>query len=216
MALRLTRIDELTRGDHWYLQEPDDCYYLGEYTARRGFAFSETNQLIANFKKPVNRRGQPDWKYKGSAIQRAGSAFRGALPEGWLERATLVPVPPSKAQDDPLYDDRMLQMLTVATQGLQGDVRELVSQLQSTEAAHLSNVRPTPADLIANYAIEEAAANARPAPEVIGVFDDLLTTGCHFIAMKAVLEARFPGIPILGFFIARRVPESDFAAIGGE
>ena len=209
MALRLTRIDDLTRGDHWYLGEPDECYYLGEYTARKSFAFSETNQLIANFKKSVQRRGNPDWKYKGAAVQKAGSAFRAALSTAWLSRATLVPVPPSKAHGDPLYDDRMLQMLAVATQGLQADVRELVRQARSTEAAHLSDARPTPADLIANYAIDEPVA-AEAEPTVIGAFDDLLTTGCHFRAMKSVLEARFPGVPVLGFFVARRVPESDF------
>ena len=38
--LRLTKIDDLTRPDHSYLTAADDCYFLGEYTARKGFAFS--------------------------------------------------------------------------------------------------------------------------------------------------------------------------------
>jgi len=41
------------------------------------------------------------------------------------------------------------------------------------------------------------------------VFDDFLTTGSHFRAMTSVLEAEFPGVPITGLFIARRVPQSD-------
>ena len=48
---RLTEIDDLARPDHWYLTPEDDCYFLGEYTARKGFVFSATNQLVLNFKK---------------------------------------------------------------------------------------------------------------------------------------------------------------------
>jgi hypothetical protein len=44
-----------------------------------------------------------------------------------------------------------------------------------------------------------------PAPVRIGVVDDVLTLGAHFRAMKHVLQQRFPGVPVVGFFIARRV-----------
>jgi hypothetical protein len=50
---RLTEIDDLTRPDHFYLMADDACYFLGEYTARKGFAFSPTNQLVLNFKKSL-------------------------------------------------------------------------------------------------------------------------------------------------------------------
>ena len=42
-----------------YLTAMDECYFLGEYTARKGFAFSATNQLILNFKKAMNKRNSP-------------------------------------------------------------------------------------------------------------------------------------------------------------
>lgn len=51
--MRLTKIDELTRGQHYHLSEDDTCYFFGEYTARKGYAFSNTNNLIHNFKKGV-------------------------------------------------------------------------------------------------------------------------------------------------------------------
>jgi hypothetical protein len=45
---------------------------------------------------------------------------------------------------------------------------------------------------------------ARPSvaryPQVIGLFDDVLTTGAYFRAAS--------GVRIVGFFIARRVPEA--------
>lgn len=71
--------------------------------------------------------------------------------EGWLKAATLIPVPPSKIEGDPLYDDRIFRV----------------------------------------------------------VFDDLLTTGAHFKAMKSALMERFAAAKITGVFLARRVPETD-------
>jgi hypothetical protein len=58
---RLTKIDDLTRPDHSYLTAADVCYFLGEYTARKGFAFSATNRLIFNLKKSMDRRGRSEW-----------------------------------------------------------------------------------------------------------------------------------------------------------
>jgi hypothetical protein len=68
---RLTKIDDLARPDHWYLTPEDDCYFFGEYTARKGFAFSATNQLTLNFKKGLDKSVTPQWKYKGRARRRS-------------------------------------------------------------------------------------------------------------------------------------------------
>ena len=57
---RLTRIDALARPDHGYLTEDDHCYFIGEYTARKGFAYSASNNLLLNFKKGMDRRGRPE------------------------------------------------------------------------------------------------------------------------------------------------------------
>ena len=53
-------------------------------------------------------------------------AWQGAPP------LTLVPVPPSRARDDPLYDDRMTRMLQAIWTGQQADIRELIVQTEST------------------------------------------------------------------------------------
>jgi predicted amidophosphoribosyltransferase len=86
-------------------------------------------------------------------------------------------------------------------------VRELVLQQRSTAAAHESNDRPRPRDLVALYDIDETKAD--PEPQRFVVFDDLLTTGSHFKAVAQVLGDRFPDKPIIGLFIARRAPGSD-------
>jgi len=74
---RLSQIDELTRVDHWYLEDGDQCWYLGEYTARKGYAGSETNNLILNLKKPMDRRERPEWRYKERAIATVASVLHG-------------------------------------------------------------------------------------------------------------------------------------------
>jgi len=44
----------------------------------------------------------------------------------------------------------------------------------------------------------------------IGILDDVLTAGTHFRAMQTVLSDRFPGVPIIGLFVARRVFQNPF------
>ena len=81
---RLTKVDALAQ-DHWYLDESDECYFFGEYTAGGGYQFSPTNQLIFNLKKGVERRNQPEWRYKEQAIHAVAAAFQRAIKSEALE-----------------------------------------------------------------------------------------------------------------------------------
>ena len=64
---RLTKIDDLTRPDHAHLTADDACYFIGEYTARQGYSYSPTNNLILNFKKSVDRRHRREWHFAAAA-----------------------------------------------------------------------------------------------------------------------------------------------------
>ncbi len=208
---RLTEIDDLTRPDHYYLDASDICLFLGEYTARKGFSFSATNQVVLNFKKSVDRRGRPEWQHKERAIREVGHAFAGAIKGEWLANTTLVPIPPSKAKADPFYDDRMLRMLRAIPAAQSLDIRELLTQRQTMEAAHDADVRPGPDEIAAGYQLDETLCT--PIPGTIALFDDVVTTGAHFVAASRMLRARFSQARVFGFFIARRVPETmDFSA----
>jgi hypothetical protein len=204
---RLTKIDELTRDHHTFLDAEDECLFFGEYTARQGWSFSATNKLVLNFKKPVERRGRPEWRYKAQAVDEVARAFSSNIGSAFAS-ITLVPVPPSKVTTDPDYDDRMMDMLRAlqAPMGMTPDVRELVIQTQPMPAAHGSTYRPPPTEWEKVYAIDEALA--QPNPTWIAIVDDLLVTGCRFRAMSNVLRQRFPEARITGLFIARRVPEA--------
>src|ERR1700688_4234606 len=98
---RLTKIDDLTRPDHFYLTAADDCYFLGEYTARKGYAFSATNQLVLNFKKSAAVRNTPQWWHKERAIGEAAAAFRASLNHNWLNVATLISDASVQSQEGP-------------------------------------------------------------------------------------------------------------------
>ena len=204
---RLTKIDESSRHHHSFLNEGDECLFFGDYSARRGFAHSPTNQLIFNFKKPMRMQNSPGWHYKNRAINETAAAFSKILGPR-LANITLVPVPPSKLKTDPDYDDRMMDMLRAlqAPPGIIPDIRELIVQTQPMQASHESDSRPRPAELEVAYEVDEALI--QPYPTWIGVIDDVLTTGSHFRAVSNVLKNRFPAARITGLFIARRVPEA--------
>jgi predicted amidophosphoribosyltransferase len=201
---RLTKVDELILDYHGSLSPDDECYFLREYTKGGGFSASATNQLIHNLKKPVERRGQYDYRYKGIAIEKAATELRETISRDFLIQATLVPIPPSAARNDPSYDDRMSRVIRSMTGELPADFRELILQLRTVPKAHLSgDLRPTVAEILENYAIDEALAE--PEPRVIALFDDILTAGSHFTAAKRLLTGRFPNVRVVGIFIARRI-----------
>ena len=205
-VLFLTEIDSSNTDLHARLTDTDNCLFLFEYTSGQGYAFSSTNDLISNLKKKPGAGGQ---YYKSQAISRCANYLRATLDADWLKIATLVPVPPSKILGDPLYDDRVERICRLIGPGI--DVRAIVRQTQSVTAAHeaLPGDRPSVEDLLAVYEID--AACAAPPPKVIGIIDDVLTAGTHYRAMQIRLAAQYPGVPIFGIFIARRVfATSDF------
>lgn len=198
----LSEIDDLTRPQHSYLTADDKCYFFGEYTARAGYDAGPTNDLIHNFKKGMDRKGKAEWKYKERSIREAASALSKALNSKFLARATLVPMPPSKAKDDPRYDDRLVRMLLMMDGADKLDIRELLSQTGTREAAAHDGERLGPDQLAALYRVDKKLS--KPSPSAIGIFDDLLVTGASFVAARRVLQTHFPEAKIYGIFLARR------------
>lgn len=201
----LTEIDALTRRDHFYLSEDDDCYFLGEYTGGKDYSFSPTNDLVSNFKKTLDKRDTPQWSHKEAAIRQVSKALRKALDDDWRENAVFVPVPPSKTKEDPLYDDRMVQTLRGIDRQNPVQIREIIFQKQSVEAAHTSN-KARDLNKIRNlYLVNEELCT--PTPETIIICDDVLTTGAHFNVIKGILVDLLPKAHIMGLFIARRTTQ---------
>jgi len=212
---RLTQIDELTRGDHYYLDDEDVCFYFGEYTARKGYSHSDTNSLIINLKMLPKHKGTIRWQYKQNAIREGARAFRRNVNQEWVEHeGVLVPIPPSKAKDHPDHDDRIAQMVTMAFQGYDSDIRELIIQTASTPADHETDNRLTPDELYELYTLDETLCD--PAPGQIAIVDDVLTTGKHYKVAKRRLAEAFPDANIFGVFIARVIHDADFDIMFGD
>lgn len=202
-AFRVIRIDDAIRRDHFYLNADDECFCLGEYHPGGGFNAGPVNNLIWNYKKPVDRRGRPEYIHKERAILKVAELVKSVINENAIKTCTVVPVPPSKSKSDPLYDDRLIRSLRAVGTNL--DVRELLVTTQSMRAHHefkLGEKRPTPEDLYAMLAIDELCLVV-PAKETIVLFDDLLTNGTHFKACKRILNERLPDRAVVGLFIGR-------------
>lgn len=212
MSAKFSRIDELSRGDHALLETDDLCWHLLEYTKplpdQKPWEVGTTNDLILNLKMKVDKRGTSAWYYKEQAIAKAAKLFRGAFSGGNIKRAVLVPIPPSGARTDPLYDDRMVQVLTAAFGEIEGaDVRDIFCQHRSMQPSRTAEMRHTVEDLARNYYLDRDLLPPR-SPElrhVVCVVDDVLVAGAHFKAAKKVLLAHDPGLHVVGLFLARRV-----------
>lgn len=205
--LQLAEIDDLQREDHWYLTADDHCFFVREYLAGVGYQGGATNSLISNLKKSLDRRGKPGWHYKGLAIRQAAAELREALASSDVSEMTMVPMPPSKARTDPLYDDRMTQVARLICKETGIEMRELLLQTNSRQSFHQSDLKRDVAGLIQHFTIDDAVAT--PPPKYIFVLDDLLTTGAHFRAAKAVLQRRFGPVLVVGLFVARRIPRKE-------
>jgi predicted amidophosphoribosyltransferase len=201
----LTKIDELNLADHYYLEPADECYFIGEYTAGRGYAHSATNQLIYNLKKSVDRRGLAEYRFKEEAIAQAGYALSQFLNPTFIQNGTFVPIPPSKSRDDPLYDDRISRV--IRSIGPHAELREIIYQRVNAPVTHLSQYRQNPNQIYENYVIEGELV--RPLPNAIAVVDDVITTGAHFKGAQKILSENFPDVKIYGLFLARRVPGTE-------
>jgi hypothetical protein len=210
---RLSLIDDSNREDHSRLTDDDSCYYLFEYTSHRSYAFSSTNQLISNLKKKPSTARLPGYHYKARAIATCGRHLGATLNPAWLEEATLVPIPGSKALGHPDFDDR-IERICRAIRQPPPDVRALVVQTESTDASHeaCDGPRVTVERLLEVYEINKSLT--APAPQKIAIVDDVLTAGTHYRAVHTVLSERFPHVPLVGLFIARRVfPEDELDAL---
>lgn len=197
----LRQISDLERGDHWYLRDTDQCYFFGEYTPYKGWSHSTTNQLIANLKKKPSTRGTMQWNHKLNAIGQLARTIGANIKPEALPGVTFVPIPPSKPEDHPEYDDRMRQVATRIRTGC--DSRDILFTQIERDARHTSGNRRDPEALRDSLGIRNALLT--PPPTTIALLDDVLTTGCSFTVCRDLLAALVPGATIVGIFAARRV-----------
>jgi hypothetical protein len=210
---RLLKIDELVRDMHAHLREGDECYYFKEFTSEQGPKYSPGNSFVYNFKKSLDKKGQPDWQYKALAIRQLGELYCESFPHVLnIEECIIIPIPPSKIKSHPLYDDRLIQTLKIfANKFPEADIREILSFRDNLRASHEGPPRPSPDEIFQNLVIDESLCQQKKAKIVL--VDDVITAGAHFKACKAKILEYFPDAEVMGIFIARRIlppPSADF------
>lgn len=200
-SYRLLKIDELSIDDHCYLRSDDVCYYFMEY---RPTITDEVKSIIMNFKKSLDRKMLPDYPYKIKTTNSLAELLRQNIPEFQQSDTILVPIPPSKSKDHPLYDSRVYDLLEIFCNGRENsDLRDLISTKGQLSPSHSATIRPTPGDIYGNLILDKKMCLEKKHKIIL--FDDVITTGAHFKACKKLLKEEFPDSEIIGIFIARSV-----------
>ena len=214
-ALQLQFIDDSNRQDHDYLEQDDKCYFYGEYTPVSSYQGSAMNSLILNFKKTMDKKDNKEWQHKKNAIKEISEIVINL--EAWhiLRNYTWIPIPPSKNRQDPLFDDRLVQVLQKIKENNYNplDFREIVDIKASRNAAHQNSGRLSPEEHYNNFKINPSG---QPPPDKIIIFDDVITTGSGFKAMKKILNKSYPLATIIGVFIVRTSREANPKVVFGD
>lgn len=209
--LRLSKIDAQNRGDHAQLDVTDEgnVFFWREYTARKDYKFSETNQQIKNFKiTPAIKRANPSRSHhKERALQLlALEVSKFIIPTVAQRGGTIVPIPPSKLVGDPDHDDRIVRMLQRAAGNQTVEIRSVIAHRENMAADHEGTTRLSFNERLQLTYLEPALL--MPIPSWVIIFDDMITNGTHYKVAKHLLSTAWPGVPITGVFIARRVHPS--------
>jgi|24_taG_2_1085349.scaffolds.fasta_scaffold10524_1 hypothetical protein len=206
---------ELAKEDmheHSYLDIDDNIYYIEEYVSGNGFA-GKGNNLIINLKKSVDKKGTDQWKHKEKAIIDVALLIAKEMdnPNASKRKIYWLPIPPSRIKTDPLFDDRTYRILTLAiavTTSHKHFVTDVLYQNSNRESFSSITARRDVDELVSNYSMNDIP-NYDPEKDLIVIFDDMLTTGCHFKAVEKLVLDKYPDAVVMGIFVARRVIKSE-------
>ena len=178
MKLYPLRKQLLFPDQHCYLNCADGCYFAEMY--------------LCNRRKGIRPAVLSLKRSNLLAINYFAEQLSEAVPPDWAARYTFVPMPRSSSLNNALRS--VLQNIGVK------DWRDLLLQKRMTPSSH-GGWRPPPVLRASLLYVNESVSEPRPSTVVI--LDDVVTTGSHFRAAKLVLRQRWPGLKVLGLFLAR-------------
>lgn len=202
--MRLLRIDELTRREHYYLGDEDTCYYFGEYSARRGSAHGIASSVVHDLLE-LRDQAIPKQEFrKDRALSRTAQWIHAAFDPESFARATFVPLPQSGSGILTDNDDRIFRILMRTAEGL--DIRRMLEIAKGGAQLDIGSVRSGPDVLYENLRV--VLALTEPKPRAIFLVDDVLTTGSNYVAARRRIAQVMPDVPVYGLFIARKTLDS--------
>jgi hypothetical protein len=189
---------DVSQENIYHIGDDDEIYYAREYISGRNYQASVANHLISNFKKPVSRRGRPEWRHKIKAIRQFAEELSLLLdPKGIY---FLTSIPSSKCKTDPEYDPRVEDTLSELGTIRTIVIEEPIATRETIVPAHLGGTRDR--DTLYNNMQWVGFENTI---DQIVLVDDVITTGSHFAACKKIILEHEEDVKIIGIFWAKTI-----------
>lgn len=188
----------------YYIDDEDleNCFFAVEYISKGGYSASEANNLVSNFKKPMDRKGKEEWKFKLKAIDDFGHMISNILTD---EEYVISDMGTSKSESDPEYDPRLIQTIRKLKKIKPNVIYDpLFSIKKGMPSSSRGNNRLRPDDILKHLTWEGFSDNNDDLGEVV-IIDDVITTGAHFKACKSLINRYYPDMVVYGIFLAKTV-----------
>ncbi len=192
------QIDDLNRP--YFLNENDICIYAREHVDG-GYEASESNQMLFNYKKSLDRKGMPDWHYKVHSI----GLFAAELNElNFPANSVLIPAPTSNPRNSEHFDSRIEDSILKLIEFHPNLIFQPILDIkQSFPSAHAGGGSRKPFEIKKNILV--SPFTIEPVPKRVFLIDDMITTGGHFRACKDILLEKYPDLQVIGIFWAKHV-----------
>lgn len=197
MSKKLLHKLDLELHPRAHIASDDLCAYFLEKESE-GYSKSDANNIIYNFKKPMDRKGKEDWKYKEKAIRQLSDMLNHIK----FPKCILVPAATSKPRNTEDWDDRLDKCVDSVNQSEVKVVKAL--DVTTTQVpAHLGGSRNLE-DIKKATSLIDLTQYADF--DTVIILDDVLTTGAHFKAWKEMILKDNPHIKkVVGIFFALHV-----------
>jgi predicted amidophosphoribosyltransferase len=179
-------------------------WYARIYTARAGFQYSDSNQLIFNLKKDPKAK-EAELVHKRKAIQQFASELTvllGGRTDG--PPFYLIPIPSSKTPSHSEFDNRLDEVARLVCDAVpRAKYCPILVRRSDISQAHKAEAERDPEVTYASVEVDLSLYSGQIESKSLVLVDDVLTTGATFTGCRRrVLEA-IPGSKVSGIFWAK-------------